>query len=99
VQEAPRSFSDSRDNRLGSNRPASFPLDPETDKRVRPPPLREKENRKEQKKKQDRPKKKEKPKKKKEQRVPVIAGCFRICDTLIFEVYMLLGGSLCECIV
>ena len=28
---------------------------------------------------------------------PVSAGCFHICETLIFEVYQLLGGSLCDC--
>ena len=30
-------------------------------------------------------------------RPPVSAGCFHICDTLIFEVYKLLGGGLCDC--
>ena len=30
-------------------------------------------------------------------RPPVSAGCFHICETLIFEVYQLLGGSLCDC--
>jgi len=38
-------------------------------------------------------------KKIKEQRPPVIPGCFRICDTLIFEVYQILGGNVCECTV
>jgi len=30
-------------------------------------------------------------------RPPTAAGCFQICDTLIFEVYKLLGGGLCDC--
>lgn len=30
-------------------------------------------------------------------RPPAAAGCFQICDTLIFEVYKLLGGGLCDC--
>merc|ERR1711887_429972 len=33
-----------------------------------------------------------------EQRPPVIGGCFHVCKTLIFEVYQLLGGSLCDCV-
>ena len=28
---------------------------------------------------------------------PRASGCFSICDTLIFEVYQLLGGSVCDC--
>ena len=43
-----------------------------------------------------RPKKKKK-EQKKEQRPPVATGCFHVCETLIFEVYKLLGGSLCDC--
>ena len=30
-------------------------------------------------------------------RPPLAAGCFSVCDTLIFEVYQLLGGSVCDC--
>jgi len=33
-----------------------------------------------------------------EQRPPVVGGCFHVCETLIFEVYKLLGGSLCDCV-
>lgn len=45
--------------------------------------------------KEKRPKqKKEKNEKSERPRAP---GCFSICDTLIFEVYQLLGGSVCDC--
>jgi len=37
-------------------------------------------------------------KKKKEQRPPVSPGCFHICESLIFEVYKILGGNLCDCV-
>ena len=33
-----------------------------------------------------------------EQRPPVARGCFHVCETLIFEVYKLLGGNLCDCV-
>ena len=44
--------------------------------------------------KEKRPKQKEKNEKSERPRAP---GCFSICDTLIFEVYQLLGGSVCDC--
>ena len=28
---------------------------------------------------------------------PDTTGCYHVCDTLIFEVYKLLGGSICDC--
>ena len=28
---------------------------------------------------------------------PLSPGCFRICDSLIYEVYTLLGGNICQC--
>jgi len=41
---------------------------------------------------------KEKPRKEpKKLRPPISSGCFHICDTLIFEVYKLLGGGICDC--
>ena len=94
-------------SRNTSNRPKIFiddedfdeSLEEESNERVNVP------QRKEQKKKieerRERPKKKRPQKKKKEQRKeqrpPVVAGCFHVCETLIFEVYKLLGGSLCDC--
>ena len=42
--------------------------------------------------------KKEKKARKIEQRPPIVGGCFHVCETLIFEVYKLLGGSLCDCV-
>jgi len=45
-------------------------------------------------------KKKNKNKKKKKPsklRPPISPTCLRVCETLIFEVYQLLGGTLCDC--
>ena len=94
-----------------SNRPKIF-IDKEefkdsfedetTESRTEP---RRKEQKKQKEERRERPKnnKKKRPKKQKkeqkiEQRPPVVGGCFHVCETLIFEVYKLLGGSLCDCV-
>ena len=52
----------------------------------------------------DKPEKKKSKSKKKQSRSeelgitpPVKTGCFSLCDSLIFEVYQLMGGAVCDC--
>ena len=52
----------------------------------------------------DKPEKKKSKSKKKQNRSeelgitpPVKSGCFSLCDSLIFEVYQLMGGAVCDC--
>ena len=63
---------------------------------------RRKEEKKHQEERREAPKKKKPKKHKKEQNIkqrpPVVGGCFHVFETLIFEVYKLLGGSLCDCV-
>merc|ERR1711892_1117504 len=70
-----------------------------TERRTEP---RRKEQQQQKEERRPRPKKnrphKGKKQQKIEQRPPVVGGCFHVCSTLIFEVYQLLGGSLCDCV-
>ena len=76
---------------------------PQTETKKRPAKTNKKKENpdtKEKRPKEKRPKQKKVNKEKEKSRrprPPLAAGCFSVCDTLIFEVYQLLGGSVCDC--